>query len=145
MWIRNVSMSAVINGDHPLDDNGTVLIQIQDIGTWKFAEPAAREEFVAIHQFEFMDADDADDDCNITEQQAEQIAGILKTALTDGHSVLVHCHMGLCRSGAVAEVGVMLGFDDTHTVRHPNILVKNRLRKALGLSVDYSEIFRTVL
>lgn len=145
MWIRNVSMNAVIKGDHPLDDNGTVLIQIQDIGTWKFAEPAAREEFVSIHQFEFMDADDADDDCNITEQQAQEIAGILRRALADGHSVLVHCHMGLCRSGAVAEIGVMLGFTDTGAVRQPNILVKNRLRKALGLDVDYDEIFRTVL
>lgn len=145
MWIRNVPMSAIIKGDHHLDDNGTVLIQIQDIGTWKFAEPAAREEFVSIHQFEFMDADDADDDCNITEQQAGEIASILKQALAAGHSVLVHCHMGLCRSGAVAEVGVMLGFADTGAVRQPNILVKNRLKRALGLDVDYSEIFRTVL
>jgi hypothetical protein len=46
---------------------------------------------------------------------------------------------GLCRSGAVCEVGVMMGFDDTERFRSPNLLVKHKLMQALGWTYDENE------
>jgi len=48
-------------------------------------------------------------------------------------NVVVHCHMGVCRSGAVAEVGVMMGFRDTEKFRIPNLMVKKKLMEQLGM------------
>jgi hypothetical protein len=46
---------------------------------------------------------------------------------------------GICRSGAVTEVGVMLGFNDTEKFRSPNLLVKHRMMKKLGWTYDENE------
>ena len=54
-------------------------------------------------------------------------------------NVIVHCHAGVCRSGAVCEVGVILGFEDTDAFRSPNLLVKHRMMKHLGLTYDADE------
>ena len=53
--------------------------------------------------------------------------------------VVVHCHAGICRSGAVAEIGVMLGFDDAEAFRSPNLLVKHKMMKVLGWTYDSDE------
>ena len=83
-------MVDVINGNHFFEEHKTILIQIQDVCTWKFAEPLYKDRFVEIHQFEFMDNDDADDDCNITEEQAEKIAAILTSAKERQMNIVVH-------------------------------------------------------
>jgi hypothetical protein len=54
-------------------------------------------------------------------------------------NVVVHCVAGVCRSGAVCEIGVMLGFNDTEVFRSPNLLVKHRMMKALGWTYDENE------
>jgi hypothetical protein len=54
-------------------------------------------------------------------------------------NVVVHCFAGICRSGAVAEVGVMMGFDDVGRTRIPNLLVKHRMMRALGWTYDDAE------
>ena len=54
-------------------------------------------------------------------------------------NVVVHCYAGICRSGAVCEVGVMMGFNDTERFRSPNLLVKHRMMKALGWTYDENE------
>ena len=54
-------------------------------------------------------------------------------------NVLVHCHAGICRSGAVVEVGEIMGFTPTDRFRAPNLLVKHRMMKALGLTYDSEE------
>ena len=54
-------------------------------------------------------------------------------------NVIGHCHAGVCRSGAVCEIGVMLGFDDTEAFRSPNLLVKHRMMRALGWLYDEQE------
>ena len=54
-----------------------------------------------------------------------------------GQSVVVHCHAGLCRSGAVVECGVILGFADTGTKRIPNTTVKKMITKHLGFELEY--------
>jgi hypothetical protein len=54
-------------------------------------------------------------------------------------NVVVHCFAGICRSGAVCEVGVMMGFNDTGRFRAPNLLVKHRMMRALGWTYDADE------
>jgi hypothetical protein len=54
-------------------------------------------------------------------------------------NVVVHCHAGVCRSGAVCEIGVMLGFNDTEAFRSPNLLVKHRMMRTLGWLYDEQE------
>jgi len=64
---------------------------------------------------------------------------LLQHALANHMNVIVHCHAGVCRSGAVAEVGIMLGFRDTEAFRAPNLLVKHRMMTALGMYYDENE------
>ena len=54
-------------------------------------------------------------------------------------NVIVHCVAGVCRSGAVCEIGVMMGFDDTEVFRSPNLLVKHKMMKVLGWTYDENE------
>lgn len=58
---------------------------------------------------------------------------LTKNPLENDQDVIVHCHAGIFRSGAVTEVGVMLGFADMKSFRHPNTLVKRKLMAALDL------------
>jgi predicted protein tyrosine phosphatase len=117
-----------------------MLIQIMDPApTWW---PAPAHEFKEVHRFEFMDVERDDkwpDEAKITATQAEEIVRLLKHALENRMNVVVHCMAGLCRSGAVAEVGIMMGFEDTERFRSPNLLVKHSLMKALGWTYDANE------
>lgn len=135
-WIQNVSMADIVKGHHNLPDNRTILIQIQDFGTWQFARPLYKDSFIDIHQFRFDDIED-DNGTAIQNQQAEQLASILQQAFDNRHNVIVHCHAGICRSGAVAEIGVMLGFSEPDRHRIPNLLVKHKIMRVLGWT--YSE------
>ena len=54
-------------------------------------------------------------------------------------NVMVHCHAGICRCGAVTEVGTMMGFTATEKFRMPNLRVKHRMMKVLGLTYDADE------
>ena len=139
MWIQNVSMADIVKGHHNLPDKRTVLIQIQDFGTWQFAVPLYKDSFVDIHQFLF---DDIEDECGVSiqDEQAEKLAIILEQAKNNGYNVIVHCHAGICRSGAVAEIGVIMGFDEPERHRIPNLLVKRKMMRSLGLTYDEQEI-----
>jgi protein tyrosine phosphatase len=104
--------------------------------------PTPAHEFKEVYRFEFMDVERDDkwpDEAKITPAQAEEIVRLLKHALENRMNVVVHCMAGLCRSGAVAEVGVMMGFEDTERFRSPNLLVKHSLMKALGWTYDANE------
>ena len=72
-------------------------------------------------------------------EQAAELVRLLQHASANRMNVIVHCVAGVCRSGAVCEVGVMLGFDDTEAFRSPNLLVKHRMMKALGWTYDENE------
>lgn len=133
-WITNISMADAVKGNHPeVKDGNAVLIQIQDFGTWTFAKPKFEKDFASIHQYCFDDIDELTVSA-INPTQAADIAQVLKHGLDSGKNVVVHCHAGVCRSGAVTEVGVMLGFEDASSGnRIPNTRVKKLLRHALGL------------
>lgn len=131
-WIQNVSLSAIQEGQHRLDTN-TVLIQIAD-SSGSF--PTPKHTFAETHQYKFDDIEDRHHWNAITEEQSDSIAAVLKHALESNLSVVVHCVAGLCRSGAVTEAGVAMGFTDAGSLRIPNSLVKRLLFKSLGYSYE---------
>lgn len=140
-WIENISLDAVRKGEHYDAGENSMLIQIVDPDT-EF--PTPRYDFKKVTQYFFLDVEDDDKEkvyyaAAITDEDAAGIAEDLKYALDNHMNVVVHCHMGICRSGAVAEVGVMLGFQDTEKFRNPNVMVKNKLLKYLGLNYDPDE------
>lgn len=131
-WIQNVSLAAITRGEH-MSHRRAVLIQIVD-SNGEFPEPM--HTFVETHQFKFDDIEDRNHLNSITEQDAERIVEILKNALESNNSVIVHCVAGLCRSGAVTDAGVAMGFTDVGSLRIPNVLVKRYLFKYLGYSYE---------
>ena len=139
-WIQNVALSDIKKGFHINPGENAMLIQIVDCGM-EFPEP--KYKFNSVHQFEFLDIE-KDDFClepemKITDHQAKSLVILLQQALLNRSNVIVHCVAGVCRSGAVCEVGVMMGFEDTEAFRSPNLLVKHKMMKVLGLTYDEDE------
>ena len=135
-WIENVSMSDIHLGHHSDLGVNVMLIRIQDPAT-EFMP--TKHNFKEVHCFEFLDAEDGDgfdEDFKISDEQAEEIVRLLQHALNNSMNVLVHCHAGICRSGAVVEVGSMMGFTATEKLRIPNLRVKAKMMKALGWTYD---------
>lgn len=138
-FIENISWDDCKNGWHYDCGDNSMLIQIADPATF-FPEP--KRTFKEVHQFEFLDAEDDDkfdDDFKISDAQAEQIVGLLKHALDNRMNVVVHCHAGICRSGAVVEVASMMGFTPSDRYRQPNLRVKHKMMKVLGWTYDANE------
>lgn len=140
MWIENVAAADIPTGFHHDVGPNSMLIQIMDpcAGWW----PEPKQQFKERHQFEFLDAEDNDgfpEEAKISDAQAEEIVRLLQHAQENRMNVVVHCMAGLCRSGAVAEVGVMMGFQDAERTRIPNIRVKHKLMKVLGWTYDADE------
>jgi predicted protein tyrosine phosphatase len=135
-WIQNASLSAVANGSHFAAGDNSMLIQIVD-PLMEFPRP--KHSFKEVHRFAFLDVEDNEQEFaefKIREDQAREIVKLLTRALDSGMNVVVHCVAGLCRSGAVCEVGTMMGFSDTGSHRTPNCLVKHQLMKQLGWTYD---------
>ena len=137
MFIQNVTFHDVNGCSHKQCDDRAVLIQIVD-PAYGFPTPA--HAFASVLQLEFLDEDET---CReslheflITDAQAASIIDFLQMALQENRDVIVHCHAGLCRSGAVADVGIMMGFEDTGKIRLPNRLVKHKLMQQLGWTYD---------
>lgn len=138
-WIENCSKKDVARGCHYDVGPNAMLIQIADPASG-FPKPLA--SFREIHRFEFLDAEvheDYPEEAKFSDAQAAEIAGLLKRALECRMNVLVHCHAGICRSGAVVEVASMMGFRPTDRYRQPNLLVKHKLMKALGWGYEEGE------
>ena len=135
-WIENISLADVRSGYHYDPGPNAMLIQIVDPGV-EFPKPKYKQ-WRRIRQFFFLDVEDNEPDgalysCAITNEDAKGIADALQEAWREGMNVVVHCHMGVARSGAVAEVGVMMGFRDTEKFRIPNLMVKKKLMEQLGM------------
>ena len=131
-WIENVAAADIPTGFHHDVGPNSMLISITDPTGWR---PEAKQQFKERHNFEFLDAEDDDrepEEAKITDAQAEQIVSLLQRALDNRMNVVVHCMAGICRSGAVVEVGVMMGFNDCENYRQPNLRVKHKLMKQLG-------------
>jgi predicted protein tyrosine phosphatase len=87
--------------------------------------------FLDIEEKEFA----LDEAMRCSQEQANELVRLLQHALDNRMNVVVHCYAGICRSGAVCEVGVMMGFEDTGRFRSPNLLVKHRMMKVIGLDI----------
>ena len=147
-WIQNVSLSDVKKGHHINAGINSMLIQIVD-PAMEFPTPSY--QFREVHQFEFLDIEEDGmtnfgdgkmvdmSEFAITQAQADQLVELLQRAFENRTNVVVHCVAGVCRSGAVCEVGVMMGFRDTEAFRSPNLLVKHKMMKKLGWSYDENE------
>lgn len=141
--IENVSGDDVAKGDHTDMGDFGILIQITDPAS---EPPIPKKDFHTIFHFEFLDIEDPDcekhpdmEEFAITQAQADRLVEILQLALKNNQNVLVHCYAGICRSGAVVEVGSILGFTPTNRFRQPNLRVKHRMMKSLGLTYDSNE------
>jgi hypothetical protein len=138
-WIQNVSLGDIPKGFHIDAGINSMLIQIVD-PAMEF--PTPKHQFKEIHQFEFLDLEQDDkwgEEFKVTDQQAEQLVKLLQHALDNRMNVIVHCVAGVCRSGAVCEVGVMMGFRDTEAYRSPNLMVKHKMMRVLGWTYDENE------
>jgi len=132
-WIENISLDDVRKGHHYDAGDNSMLIQICDYNT-EF--PTPKHQFKETLQFNFLDVEEDDKllyECVISNDDANSIASALQRAWDNHMNVVVHCHMGISRSGAVAEVGEMLGFRSTDKFRVPNQTVKRKLTTALNL------------
>lgn len=137
LFIENVSLQDIVEGNH-IDPSArpTVLIQIIDYEMESYPVPKYLDKFVAVYQFRFDDVEDIFDSNRITNSQAESISDILKTAYDKRQNVVVHCHAGICRSGAIVECGKLMGFSDVeHRQRIPNVLVKRKILQKLCLLI----------
>lgn len=138
-WIENVSWDDCKHGRHYDAGPNAMLIQIADPATF-FPDP--HFNFKEAHRFEFLDAEDGDrfpEECMVSDEQAAEIVALLQRALDKSMNVVVHCHAGICRSGAVVEVASMMGFTPTDRLRIPNLRVKHKMMKVLGWTYDENE------
>jgi len=134
--IENCSFHDVQSGNHRISPINSVLIQITDPPNPVYPTPH-EDVFAKKHQFAFLDAEEPTryfpEEQLISTEQSQQIVDILKNALDNKQDVLVHCVVGVCRSGAVIEVAEMMGFDECFRYRLPNVRVKSMLMEAAGL------------
>lgn len=131
-WIENCALADIEKGYHYDPGPNSILIQIVD---QDMDFPTPKYAFREVHQFKFLDIEDDDsnaDTLGMLPAHAISITRVLKNALANRSNVLVHCVAGICRSGAVTEVGVMMGFEDTEKYRCPNTRVKRMLMLELG-------------
>jgi len=140
-FIQNCAASDIASGTFYKDPGpNSMLIQISDPAGWV---PDPKHLFAEVHQFEFLDIEKDDhvfdEAFRCTQKQASDLVRLLQHALELDMNVTVHCFAGICRSGAVAEVGVMMGFEDTGRYRQPNLLVKHQMMKELGMTYDPDE------
>jgi hypothetical protein len=139
-WIENVGRSDIPRGNHRDPGPSGVLISINDPD---LDPPPAGANFAERYDFNFLDVEAydivQDESHRCTAEDGKQIAEILTAALAKGANVVVHCTAGVCRSGAVVEVGTILGFQEPNRYRSPNLHVKHQIMRALGMTYDSDE------
>ena len=126
--IQNVSIIDIKTGRYTSHGPNTVIIQILDPGT---DPPKPKHDFGLVYTFKFLDIETDEAPFAISDLHAKVIATVLEESLEKGRNVVVHCHAGIVRSGAVVEAGVMLGFEDPKTYRNPNLLVLRKILKKI--------------
>lgn len=135
-WIQHYSEYDIQHGFHEEIGANTILIRIKDTDQKEFLPAARIEDFARIHEFTFDDVEDEKYGTVISNEQAFEIAKILRTSYALKDNVVVHCYAGLCRSSAVAVCGELIGFSLEDKQRIPNTLVKTKVMKALGIAID---------
>ena len=132
LFCENISRIDAKQGWHMPVDCNTYLIQISDIG---YGQPIAlyKDKFSEIIQLNFNDTEDESDSQSISDYQAKEISNFLLKAKQNKANIVVHCHAGICRSGAVVESAMSIGYADVEQrLRLPNSLVKRKIMQELG-------------
>ena len=142
LFIQNVGAGDIPSGNHFDCGENSMLIQISD----PFAAqselqfgctpwfPVPKHKFKEVYQFQFLDIWEDDvraAQYGITDEQAAHLVLLLQHALQERMQVVVHCFAGVCRSGAVAEIGIQMGFTDTKKFRLANPWVKQKMSAVL--------------
>ena len=139
-WIENVAADDITKRFHHDAGPSSMLISIVDPASWR---PTPAHTFKEIHNFEFLDVEEHDEvleeEMKCSYEQAVELVRLLQHAKDNQMNVVVHCFAGICRSGAVCEVGVMMGFDDVGRWRSPNLLVKHLMMRVLDWTYDENE------
>lgn len=129
-WIQNVSMADVRRGDHMNPGIKCALIQIVDPD---MEHPVPEFDFGShVYQFKFLDVED-ESEFSIKQDDANKLVQILHECLEQERNVIVHCVAGVSRSAAVVEIGILLGFRDTNTYRHPNTLMLKKMKEIIEM------------
>lgn len=140
-FVENVSRDAIVMGIHSkFDYENDLLIQITDPdSSW----PTPHHKFKNVKQYKFWDSEGED---GPTRGDAVALARDILVAFHHSRNILVHCQAGLCRSGAVAEAAILLGFKEVHTRRWPNRQLGDMLSELLAIprmaERDYEELFK---
>lgn len=134
--------------------NNVILISINDIGSSTKIENT--NFFKNIYTFHFEDIEDeyvysiySKKDkipiwaIGISEHQAKQIAKILLLS-KNKHNILIHCHAGVSRSGAITQIALDLGFKlySFSNLRTINKTVYKKIKKQLSLKYKISIILK---
>lgn len=154
--IGNWSLNSMQRGRHKSVPENTILISIRDpyyylpnshekreIESSLFAFKS-KSKFKEIYTFYFHDIEKYEEKYElVSSEQIVEISNILKNAFESNTNIYVHCHAGVCRSGAVVEAGLLLGFELSSCKymkkRIPNSYLFNELRKQLGFTYSFEE------
>lgn len=129
-FIQNVCFWAIEDGQHATPGEGAILIQLWgQLGD--FPKPKYTG-FSEVYQFRMEDIV-LDEEWGPRPEQGITIANILSRALRENKDIIVHCHAGISRSGAVAEAAVALGFESKIKYAMPNWRLKKYIMDSLGL------------
>jgi predicted protein tyrosine phosphatase len=139
--IQNMSLIAVCKQLRQDNIDGDVhhVIRILDKHEdFVFSEfPIVAYPNAMIHEFRFNDSEYRD---SITENQADEIADILKKVVENNENVIVHCVMGKQRSGAVAQAAVAMfpEFEYRGNAVSQSAHVKSMILNSLGYYAQYN-------
>lgn len=132
--ILNVPKGLISIGRFP-DFENYILISIDE--QFKFPViPKDKIQPISYQRFTFGDLEESSDsdDCScllFDLEDRDRILEIYRNCLENNIDLLVHCTAGISRSGAIIEVGLLLGFELEHpTHRIPNAYIKSSLLKA---------------
>ena len=146
MYITNISLieiqESLISEKNRLpsffytEDNSCILIRLKNPG---YSYPEGETEILLEYYFEEVRVIEIEDSDNIDDNSVSEIASILCSAKEKNQNIIVHCHAGISRSGAVVEVATMMGYEDIGRHRNPNRVLKEKLRKVLGIKYSFEE------
>ncbi len=130
MYTANFPRFTVVVQDLPFDSSNDWLISISDRDAAGADIPEGK--FERVHRSFFWDvSEDKPERPAINEEQALLIAGFIKLGMSQGKNILVNCHAGISRSGAVVALLMDLGYEFKDTGlsprRLPNALVYRRI------------------
>lgn len=133
-YVQNVSFDDVKKLIIHNDCKNTLLISITD-NDMPYPTHLGFDFWSAVY-YQFLDVYGPEYKQAISEGQAKGIIQWLEFAKRHNKDVLVHCMMGINRSGAVREVAEILGFEVIGQKQGYNAYVKTKLMQAAGFGYE---------